>query len=480
MSEQVSTAAAKSTDIADLRPVAVTPVIQSADLAWTAEAIRDVQASQPAVFPQPVQASARSTSLDSLRGFAVLGILLMNIVGMGMYCGAYVDPTIIGGATGINLWTWIVMHIFVDGKMRCLFCMLFGAGVILLTSRLKSSDSAADIYYRRVLWLILFGIAHAYLLWFGDILYIYGLCSLILFPFRKLPARKLFIIGTAIIILNSGLYIAEAYALRSTIQKGIIAEKIQKQRGVLTHDQQSDLNEYQEWRELMRPTAQELRMDAAQWRGNPAQVIKARAEIVFKYFHNVAYYSTVNFDVWSAIFLGMALLKAGVLTGERNYNFYGKLLLLGYGIGIPLSSLTAWIIVNSGFNPVVQAFTGVASDVSRVLVGIGHLSLVMLAVKLGWLKLLMRSLAGIGRTALSNYILQSIIAAFIFTGYGFRLYDSLQRYQLYLVALAIWILELIATSLWLRRFQFGPLEWCWRSLTYWRRQPMRLTTRVVA
>ena len=138
----------------------------------------------------PVDQGERITALDALRGFALLGILLMNIVSMGMHAAAYDNPTATGGATGANLWVWTVMHVLAEGKMRCLFSLVFGASVILLTSRLETRPDAADIYYRRTLWLLLFGIVHAFLLWEGDILYPYALCGLALFPFGSCAPRR--------------------------------------------------------------------------------------------------------------------------------------------------------------------------------------------------------------------------------------------------------------------------------------------------
>src|SRR5947209_8101914 len=101
----------------------------------------------------PIDRTARISAIDALRGFALLGILLMNIIAMAMYGAAYDDPTVTGGATGANLWIWSVMHVLAEGKMRCLFSLVFGASVLLLTSRLEADGrSSADIYYRRTLW----------------------------------------------------------------------------------------------------------------------------------------------------------------------------------------------------------------------------------------------------------------------------------------------------------------------------------------
>ncbi|HEX5169863.1 MAG TPA: hypothetical protein VFW11_11880 [Cyclobacteriaceae bacterium] len=151
--------------------------------------------SQP-VF-NPTQRRTRINSLDVIRGIALLGILLMNISGMGLPF-SYSDPTIAGGSTGLNLKVWIVNNMLFEGTMRGLFTLLFGAGVVLLTSRLEKSGAGittADIYYRRILWLLLFGIINVWvLLWNGDILYPYALFALMLFPFRNASVNGLIFI----------------------------------------------------------------------------------------------------------------------------------------------------------------------------------------------------------------------------------------------------------------------------------------------
>src|SRR6202158_1855990 len=153
------------------------------------------------------------SSLDALRGFALLGILPANVLFSGMYFAAATDPTVAGGATGLNLASWALFRVLVEGRMRCLFAMAFGVSMILLTSRAeeRSAATAADIYYRRTLWLLLFGLAHAFLLFWGDILYPYALCALLLFPFRKLPAKKLLIIGALFIAFKTGWFAVDAF-----------------------------------------------------------------------------------------------------------------------------------------------------------------------------------------------------------------------------------------------------------------------------
>jgi uncharacterized protein len=423
----------------------------------------------------PVARADRIIALDAVRGVAVLGILLMNIVAMGMYGAAYDDPTVIGGATGANLWTWIVMHVVAEGKMRCLFSMIFGASVLLLTSRLESKRNSADIYYRRTLWLLVFGVVHAFLLWEGDILYPYALCGLALYPFRNRSAKSLLIIGAVILAINSAIYVFMGFDERDTLKNGRAAEQAELQGKKLTEEQRAAKSEYDRWQRFYRPTTEQLQKDAKNWRGDPISVIKARAEIV-SFFHNMPYYGPFNLDIWCMMFIGMGLFKLGALSGRRSFRFYAWLVIIAYGIGLPLNSYTAWVIVKNNFDPIIHSFANAPYDAGRLSVALGHLGAVMLCVKSGLFRWCLGSLTAIGQMAFSNYLFQSVVTAFIFTGYGFKLYDRLERYQLYYVVAGIWAVQMIASPVWLKYFRFGPLEWCWRSLTYWKRQPMQLET----
>jgi len=432
----------------------------------------DLQGSLIPQAPAPVEQTERITALDSVRGFALLGILLMNIIAMGMFGGAYDDPVAAGGSTGANLWVWTVMHILAEGKMRCLFSMVFGAGIILLTSRLEKRGPSGDIYYRRTLWLLLFGIIHAYFLWSGDILYPYALCALALYPFRKMSAKGLLIIGAVFGLLMSGVYAGGGFHFGEVIRDGHAAIEASK-HGQLTEKQEGAKREYEEWRKGNRPTPEELKKDADAWRGNFASVVAARAKQVWP-GHNQPYYVGGSWDIWCMMFIGMGLFKLGVLTGERSMRFYALMALIGYGIGIPLNSYSAWVIIKHDFDPVIHFYANSSYDLGRLTVALGHMAVIILMCKAGVFHWLTSALGAVGQMAFSNYITQSVITAFYFTGYGFKMYGKLERYQLYYVVGAIWIFQLIVSPIWMRHFRFGPLEWCWRSLTYWKRQPMRL------
>ena len=135
----------------------------------------------------PVSSSDRIVSLDVLRGFAVLGILIMNIQSYSMIGAAYLNPNAFGDLTGLNKWVWILSHIFADSKFITIFSILFGAGIVLFTNKAaEKGRSAAGLHYRRTFWLFVIGLMHAYLLWYGDILVIYALCALFVFLFRRL------------------------------------------------------------------------------------------------------------------------------------------------------------------------------------------------------------------------------------------------------------------------------------------------------
>jgi uncharacterized protein len=285
--------------------------------------------------------------------------------------------------------------------------------------------------------------------------------------------RGLIITGSVLVVITSAAYIGYGFAQRDTIEKGRAAEAAAASGAKLTEEQQEAKESYERWRKFNRPTPEELKKDADQWRGNALSVIKARAKSV-GHFHSKAYYHPLFWDIWSMMLLGMALFKLGVLSAERSMKFYTWAAVIGYGIGIPLNSYTAWLIIKSNFDPAMHAFSNSTYDLGRLSIAMGHLGMLMILCKAGWMNWLTSRLGAAGQMAFSNYIFQSVVTAFIFTGYGFKLYGTMERHQLYYVVAGIWIFQLIASPIWLKYFRFGPLEWGWRSLTYWKRQPMKL------
>ena len=414
---------------------------------------------------RPIGATERLTPLDTLRGFALLGILLMNIVGFAFYHEAYDNPTAAGGSTGINLWLWFFLHVVAEGKMRCLFSLVFGASVILLTSRMEGRPDAADIYYRRTLWLLLFGIVHSFLLWQGEILYPYAICSFALYPFRRLKPRGLIVLAAVLVVYCGTFYSIQAWTTQGKIESGRAAVAKAERGGKLTVDEQEARLEWEKLVKGRNPGPEALEKDAAEWRGNPLQVIQARGAVVLLWT-SVPWYHAWNMDILSMMLLGMAMMKLGVLGGGKSVSFHAALATAGYGIGLPLHTLNGWAIIQSNFNPVTQGYAGAVYDLGRFTVACGHVGLVLLLCQVEAFRWLTDRLAAVGQMALTNYLTHSVVCALVFTGYGAGLYGRLERYQAYYVVLALWLFQLIVSPMWLRRFRFGPAERCWRSLTY--------------
>lgn len=437
------------------------------------ETERTGQSPPPVVTP--ISRAERLASIDVVRGLAVLGILLMNIVGFAFHVGAYADPTVAGGATGINFWVYALNSILVDGKMRGIFSLVFGAGVMILTSRLAdrgAAAEAADIHYRRMYWLMLFGTIHAYLLWWGDIVYPYALLGLFLYPMRRMSARGLLITGTVLAVLVTGFGVGAAFRVVSLRDEAAKADLVAAGGQPLTEEQ---IDAQQAWRDhlkFVKPDAAELKRVNEAFGGSFVAALKERAKLVAQ-FHFTPYYFPLLWDMLCMMLFGMALVKTGVLSGERSYVFYAKMAAIGYAIGIPAHVWMVWRNVSTNFEPIAMGFTFIAYAPARIAVCFAHIAVVMMVMKAGRLRWITSPLAAVGQMAFTNYILQSIICSTIFYGYGFGLFGALERYQVYYVVAGCWIVQLVLSPLWLRHYRFGPLEWCWRSLTYWQRQPMR-------
>lgn len=423
----------------------------------------------------PVSNAERLYSIDALRGFALLGILLMNIVTFAYPEAGYMNPAYGGGDTPVNKWAIVLQYIFAEGKMRGIFSMMFGASAVLLITRGETKGAGldiADVYYRRTLWLGLFGILHAFLVWWGDILYPYALVGLMLFPFRKMSPKWLLILATVQIVLLTGAGIGQGFDLRERQKKGEAAMALEKEGKKLSEEQKKELDAWKDTLKSIKPSAEEVKKELDAYRGTYVSAVKQRAKQVMR-FHSMPYWSPFNWDMMSMMFVGIAFLKMGVLTAERSFRFYGWLAAVSLVFGVAINSVTAWFMLQQNFDPVLGAFNFAGYEIGRVPVSIAYMALLMIVVKAGALKWLTSRLSAVGQMAFSNYITHSVVCGFLFYGYGLGLMGQLQRYQLYFIVLAIWTVQLIVSPIWLRHFQFGPLEWGWRSLTYWKRQPMR-------
>lgn len=422
----------------------------------------------------PTQRKARINSLDVIRGIALLGILLMNINGMGLPF-SYSDPTVAGGSDGLNLKVWIVNNMLFEGTMRGLFTLLFGAGVILLTTRLEKKGagiSTADIYYRRILWLLIFGLINVWvLLWHGDILYPYALFALMLFPFRYTSIKKLIILGCLLLGLGT-LWDVSDYQNDLKIQKQAIEAQTLKEQGItLTEAQETSIKDWEKFETKKSPEeVQEMihEMHQGYW-----EVLLAKVKMN-QFMQTWFPYRIWFWDILSYMLLGMAFFKLRIFHGERTNLYYLIMLVIGYAVGLTINYFETQLLLDSNFDSLITSKTNQTYQIGRLFTTIGHVGLFMLFIKSGILGFLQKALAAVGTMALTNYLMHSLITSIIFYGFGFSLYGELQRFELYYIVGGIWIFQLISSPIWLKYFQYGPVEWLWRSLTYQKKQPFRI------
>jgi uncharacterized protein len=429
----------------------------------------------------PVAAAERLFAVDALRGFALLGILAMNIVDFGWPGAAYSNPLRGGGFAGTDRAIWYFNHLVFEGKMMTIFSMLFGAGLVLMDQRAAGRGaSVRGVYYRRVLWLLAIGLVHAYLIWSGDILVMYASCGLLLYLFRNRTPKTLIILGVSTLLIFvpivvgfvAGIDYMKAATARVQAQQkaGETPAHFDQRlhdfwtRNLQEHFSTSPEKQEKSWNEEM-----------AAYRGGYIGIVKHRA-VGLIFGQTLGF---LLFGLWFAggrMLLGMGLMKFGVFSAERSVGFYRRLALVGYGVGLPLVICDIAIEWYYGFfqqNPVFY-FTGgwwLIQAISSPFLALGHVAMVMLLFQSGAASWLVRRLAAVGRMALTNYLLTSIICTTIFYGYGFGLYGRLHRPSLYLVVIGVWAVLLAISLPWLERFRFGPAEWAWRSLTYGRPQP---------
>jgi len=422
--------------------------------------------------------------MDVLRGFSLMGILVMNITDFAYGFANYafplstVKPVFNGPHWKINTAVWFLRWIFFEGKMRALFSMLFGAGVILLTQRALARGAGvrvADIYTRRNMWLVLFGMLHGYLIWGGDILFYYGLAALLfLFPFRNVRVRGLMWTAGIILLINSVLGMGHLYARPYHLRQAAAEAKAKlAQHQTLTEDESAALKAWsdaqEEWR--MSPAKRDEDIAAMQQGYLKAQAHQAKdvltGELKGSYF---------GFGDWVGVMLlGMALYKNGFLAGRLRMKTYAWIAVIGLAIGWSVTGVGAWKVWSGHFD-MFQSVLWMQTpyDVGRIGGALGNAAVLLMLLKAGSLKWLLRRVASVGQMALSNYLLTSIVMKVIYVWGPWHWYGNVEYYKVYYAVAGMWLFNMMFSSLWLRYFEFGPMEWVWRSLTYWKRQPMRI------
>ena len=427
----------------------------------------------------PVNQSERIVILDSLRGIAILGILLMNIPGFALPDPVIFDPSVLNEWGSINFKTWYFIDWFMEGSQRALFSMLFGAGIILFVTRQEKKVDGlwpADYFLRRQLWLMFFGLINAFvLLWFWDILFHYACVGLLMFTFRRLSPKALIIAAVISLLLMTVRENVDAYRQRQVIYKGEQIAKMDTTVTKLTEEQKGDLGAMTEFKEKAGPEGKKKKMEKSlnSVRGSYGGFYEYQSERSVHGVINYLYYGA--WDIFIFMFLGMALYKNGVLLGRASAKVYWILFIAGLGLGLTISYFRLQPLIDYKFN--YFDYTKNTSfefyEISRTFRAIGIFGLIMLLYKSGWFKWFFALMRPVGQMAFTNYLMQSLLVGLFFYGVGFGYFGKLQRHEIYYVVAATWALQIIWSHIWLRFFRFGPLEWAWRSLTYWKRQPFK-------
>lgn len=399
--------------------------------------------------------SQRIASLDFTRGVAVLGILIANIIAFGQPFSAYSYPgAFLVPAGPYDHLLWAVQLVLVDGKLRGVFTLLFGAGIYLFMERAWARGAGLKLQVRRLIWLGVFGLLHFTLLWRGDILFSYAFAGLGALLFLDLSPKRQVLLGVlaylcgAMISYASTVPLAQTAAGHFPAGSGIVA--MQKDLSAAEHQDLSD--------DAMETAI--LRQGSY-----PDFVAHSIREHVPSLLFQSAYFA---FETLPLMLIGMGLYRLGLFDGgiAARWQLFGGGVL--WGMGTVLTVPIALWAESRGLDyyGTIAAFDG-WSAVPRMLAAIGLTALLALAGRYwqGWLA---RRLAGAGRTAFTNYIGTSAAMMLVFPGWGLGLFGELSRLQLYGIVLIAWAVMLAWPALWLAFFRFGPLEWLWRCLTYGR------------
>ncbi len=321
------------------------------------------------------RAPGRLASLDTVRGVAVMGILLMNIVAFAMPEAAYFNPRAYGGSQGADLAVWLVNFVLFDGKMRGLFSFLFGASMLLVIERAEAGgEDPARVHYARMGWLLVFGLAHLWLVWWGDILNHYALVGMVAFAFRGKDVRSLVVAAGALLVIDClvmGTLAGLVGLLVSLAASGDPAQAAAAAKGLAGFNETFGI-----------PPADALAADLALHRGGYAAILADR--FAAQAMGPVSGLMVYGWETLAYMLLGMAALKSGLLAGGWPRARYLKWMAIGFGIGIPAYlGIAAWLVASDfSLMAVVGGAMGLATP-ARPLMILGWACLILLLMRPG-------------------------------------------------------------------------------------------------
>lgn len=376
----------------------------------------------------PVLGADRITSLDLIRGVAVLGILLMNAVSFKHGFAPYFNLSAGGSATWLDWAIGIFGEIFIDQKFMGLFSLLFGAGIMLFIERAETRESRPVLLnvWRNVL-LLGIGIAHM-LLWDGDVLMVYAVSAFFLVALRKLSPKSLIAIGGLVFLLSALSALLTQYIANTT-----------------------DASLVGIWESG----------DGLEQSG-----VSPGADSIVEGFFLIEFLCRGL----GLILMGAGLYRLGFMSGTMPAKTYKLTAAIGLSVGLPLAAAGVIVTAMGDYSRDVALVGQIPNTLGTIPAALGYMSLIVLWDRRGggWLK---RRLMAAGRMALTNYLSQTVLGVLLLT---VLLADvAVNRSGILLFCLGVWVLQLWWSQAWLSSFRFGPAEWLWRVATYRRGQRLR-------
>ncbi len=343
-----------------------------------------------------------------------------------------------------------------------MFALLFGVGFVVFLDRVQRKVEGLDvldIYARRIFWLFIMGLIHSYFIWDGDILYHYAICGLLLLPFRSMKRRSIVIALFLLLAIPLFKSYENVGKRQDTFQKysQAVGKSPEKRSAAEEKTVKNWENRYAEktfeYKEVEAPRQ-------TYWEGVKHSFKEGQV------LDGAFYYDSIIFSSLIVMLVGMLFYRSGIFSDYRVWQFYWPIAIGVLVLGLAVNAFRYYHWTYLDHEPILEFWKGWSFTFPKEILGIGYVLILngvyqmfLKSWKLGWL-------TAIGRTALSNYIVQSLILGILFYGYGFGLHNQISRVELLGFVIGIWILQIILTKVWLRFYTQGPLEMIWRKLTY--------------
>ena len=407
----------------------------------------------------PISSAEREIFMDVLRGFAILGIFIANL---GAGFSGFREEAAATGPFLVSGWDHkmsFLHHMFIEGKFYSIFSLLFGWGIALQFKRAEAKGiNALPTVKRRLLFMLLLGAIHL-LIWPGDIVFFYALLGFLLLPFRKLSDKKLLVIGACLILFPILLYAAKMQWKWLNAPAGIMY-----QTGQQLDKKLLGISSEAEYFAFVK--------NAGWW-----DLLKGNLSGFFYRFSYLFFVSRIP-KVLGMFLIGYALGRSGFYQNiDKNKKTVYCVVGLGLLIGLPANFYLAhyisnfmndyWGLKRNGFYQTLAYAVGV------VPLALAYVGLFMLIFQSSAGKKILSILAPVGKMAFTNYIMQSLIGHFVFLQAGLGYYGKVGPVYYTLFGIAVFIMQIIVSTIWLRYYNYGPVEWLWRSATYKKWQPLR-------